>query len=86
LLVLGISFLSSRERYGERVVSCCGVWQSHSDSDYSYSQIRICHSGHLDEATQLTVVSSGALCVAVREPQSGKRLGDHPWKTSAYQK
>jgi len=63
LLVLGISFLSSRELCASRVVSCSGVWQSHSDSDYSYSQIRLCHSGHLDEATQPEVITSGALCL-----------------------
>jgi hypothetical protein len=52
LLVLGISFLSSAKLSASRVVSCSGVSQSDSDSDYSYSQIRRCHSGHLDEATQ----------------------------------
>jgi hypothetical protein len=62
LLVLGISFLSSRQLYASRVVSYSGVWQSHSDGDYSYSQIAVCHSGHLDEGTRL---SGSVRCCAV---------------------
>src|SRR5689334_2043574 len=66
LLVLGISFLSSRELFASRVVSYPAVWQSHSDSGYSYSQIRAGHSGHLDEAGAAERRSGGALSLSLR--------------------